>query len=180
MPMILIVIALAAIVVGGAVYFRGNVEVAEQAGTPEVPTPITDTLEAAQNAADAMEQGLGGAAVSDIAEVPEASAPSTESQYANGAYTQTGSYRSPAGEETVTVSLTLADGIIASATFTGNATNPASVRNQGRFAEGYSDLVVGKSLDEVSVGVVNGSSLTGIGFMEAVEAIKVEAAARAS
>ncbi len=179
MPMILVVIAIAAIVVGGAVYFRGDTEVTEQTGTPEAPTPITQTLDAAQTAADTMESGMGENITEEVT-APEANVTESSSPYANGAYTQSGSYRSPAGEESVSVSLTLADGIIASATFTGNATNPASIRNQERFASGYSDLVVGKSLDEVNVGVVNGSSLTGIGFMEAIEAIKVEAAQNAS
>lgn len=177
--MILIVIAIAAIVVGGAVYFRGDAPSTE----PDAVSPITSTLDAAQDAADAMEAGMGtNEPTSPVAETPSdvTMVEDPASPYANGAYTKTGSYRSPAGEETVTISLTLSDGIVASATFTGNATNPASVRNQERFAAGYSDLVVGKSIDEVSVGVVNGSSLTGIGFMEAVEAIKAEAAAAQS
>lgn len=97
--------------------------------------------------------------------------------YKDGTYTADGTYRSPAGAESVSVTLTLEDGIVTAAEFTGDATNQKSIAMQKAFSEGYEASVVGKSLDEVSVAVVNGSSLTGKGFMEAVTAIKAEAKA---
>lgn len=99
------------------------------------------------------------------------------STYKDGSYSADGTYRSPAGGESVHVMLVLKDDVVTGVTFTGDATNPKSVTMQGQFGAGIEAAVVGKSLDDVSVGVVNGSSLTGKGFMEAVEKIKVEAKA---
>ncbi len=97
--------------------------------------------------------------------------------YKNGTYSADGVYRSPAGGEIVHVSLTLKDDLVTDATFTGDATSPKSKAMQAAFSEGFKEQVVGKSLDEVSVGVVNGSSLTSGGFMDAVTKIKTEAKA---
>ncbi len=97
--------------------------------------------------------------------------------YEDGTYAADGNYISPAGEEEVGVSLTLADGVVTDATFQGKAEHPASKQWQGKFSEGFKELVVGKSIDEISLGVVNGSSLAPKGFMDAVEKIKVEAQA---
>jgi len=97
--------------------------------------------------------------------------------YKDGTYTAAGVYRSPAGGEGVTVSLTLTDDKVTGATFSGDAMHKKSIAMQLAFGEGFKEQVVGKSLDEVSVGVVNGSSLTGGGFMDALAKIKVEAKA---
>lgn len=105
----------------------------------------------------------------------ESSSAATEGAYADGTYSAQGAYRSPAGGELVTISLTLKGDKVTDATFSGDATNPKSKTMQAAFASGFKSQVVGKSLDEVSVGVVNGSSLTGIGFMEAVGKIKADA-----
>ena len=97
--------------------------------------------------------------------------------YTDGTYSAEGTYRSPGGAESVGVTVTLEDGIVTAATFTPHATLPKSVTMQGNFAAGYEAYVVGKSLDEISLTVVNGSSLTGKGFMDALTQIKAEATA---
>jgi hypothetical protein len=99
------------------------------------------------------------------------------SAYKDGTYTADGQYVSPAGEEHVGVTLTLADGVITDAQFEGKTQHPTSKIMQGKFSEGYNAVVVGKSIDELSLTVVNGSSLTPKGFMDAVAKIKVEAKA---
>jgi uncharacterized protein with FMN-binding domain len=98
-------------------------------------------------------------------------------QYADGTYSATGNYRSPAGPESVEVSLTLANGVITDATFKGDATAPRSMQMQSQFAAGFKEQVVGKSIDSLSLTVVNGSSLTPRGFMDAVSKIKAQAQA---
>lgn len=107
----------------------------------------------------------------------ESSEAAMNHSYKNGTYTSAGVYRSPAGAESVTISLTLKDDKVTAATFAGDATNKKSIAMQAAFNEGFDEQVIGKSLDEVSVGVINGSSLTGMGFMDAVAKIKVEAKA---
>lgn len=99
----------------------------------------------------------------------------TNSKYRDGTYLADGTYVSPAGVETVSVSLTIKDDVITGVDFTGNAVNPTSKLLQGKFATGFETLVEGKALDAVSLTVVNGSSLAPKGFMDALAKIKLEA-----
>jgi uncharacterized protein with FMN-binding domain len=100
------------------------------------------------------------------------------SAYADGEYTATGVYSSPAGPEELEVKVVLAGGTITSTTVVGKATNPASQRLQNAFIESVNAEVVGKSIDEVNLGVVSGASLTPKGFNDAIAKIKVQAAAQ--
>lgn len=99
-----------------------------------------------------------------------------ESAYQDGTYSADGVYRSPAGAEEIHVTLTLNDDVVTAAQVEGSATNPKSKAMQAAFISGFGTQVVGKSIDDLSLGVVNGSSLTPKGFMDAVAKIKVEAA----
>ncbi len=107
--------------------------------------------------------------------------PTTTSQtvpnalYKNGTYSAKGAYNSPAGNEAVGVSLTVANDMVTGATFTGEATHPASKKWQAEFNKGFTQAVVGKKIDEISLTVVNGSSLTPKGFMNALATIKTQA-----
>lgn len=95
--------------------------------------------------------------------------------YVDGEYNATGNYQSPAQLEEVEVTLTVANGVITDAAFKGLATHPTSKKLQGMFAEGFEEEVVGKKVDEVNLTVVNGSSLTPKGFMDALSKIKTQA-----
>ncbi len=97
--------------------------------------------------------------------------------YANGTYEATGEYVSPGGRESIDVSVTVMNGKITDTTITPNADSGEAEEYQQRFAANYKDMVVGKSIDEVSLTRVAGSSLTGIGFNDALEQIKEDAAA---
>lgn len=78
--------------------------------------------------------------------------------------------------EQVHVSVTLDGGNIVDASFEGKAVNPRSLLFQGKYAAGFTQYVVGKPIDELALTVVNGSSLTPVGFMDALAKIKAEAA----
>jgi uncharacterized protein with FMN-binding domain len=95
--------------------------------------------------------------------------------YKDGTYSADGNYKSPNGTETVGVQLTLASGTVSAVEITEHPSNPNTRKFQGQFAGGIADQVVGKSLDEISVSKVAGSSLTSGGFNQAVEAIKAQA-----
>jgi uncharacterized protein with FMN-binding domain len=95
--------------------------------------------------------------------------------YEDGTYTKTGTYTTPGGQESVTVTVTLADGVITSTSTEGSGSNGNTVEYQGKFIAGYKDLVVGKKIDEVSLSRVSGSSLTSTGFNHAIDAIKEDA-----
>ena len=95
----------------------------------------------------------------------------------DGDYDAEGSYSNPGGQSSVRVDLTLTDGKIADIKVTPEATNGTSRGFQQKFASGIADEVVGKSLDELDVSKVSGSSLTSQGFNQAIDQIKADASA---
>ncbi|MFJ4999477.1 FMN-binding protein [Microbacterium sp. NPDC088619] len=98
-------------------------------------------------------------------------------EYTDGTYTADGSYQTPETVETISVTLTVADGLVTDVEVTGDPQARESEQYQGEFIGGIADEVVGKSLDDIEVSRVAGSSLTSGGFNEAVESIKEQAAA---
>ena len=104
-------------------------------------------------------------------------APATGGEYQNGEYTATGSYIPPSNtKEEVTVSLTLADGVVTGLEVSTSGNHPTSKRYQAEFTGGVQQEVVGKPLDEVKVDKIASSSLTSSGFNKALDEIKSEAA----
>ena len=118
-----------------------------------------------------------GSAQTDAGTTDAGSGSSSSGGYADGTYTAEGSYATPESVETVTVTLTIADDTVTDVEDTGDPQARESEQYQSQFIGGITDEVVGKSLDDVSVSRVSGSSLTSGGFMQAVELIKAEAAA---
>ena len=100
---------------------------------------------------------------------------SRQLRYKNGTYSVTGTYDSPAGKENLGVTLVLNDGIITDSTVTPMSANRTSDRYQKRFIDSYKTLVVGKSIDSLQLDTVSGSSLTPMGFNDAVAQIKAQA-----
>ena len=97
--------------------------------------------------------------------------------YKDGDYEAEGTYSNPSGESKVEVEVTLADNKISEITVTPMAQNATSKQFQEKFAGGISGEVVGKSLDELDVSKVAGSSLTSSGFNAAIDDIKADAQA---
>lgn len=95
--------------------------------------------------------------------------------YADGTYTAEGSYATPESVESITVTLTLSDGVVTDVAVSGEPTRSESRQYQGQFIGGIRDVVVGKPLDEISVSRVAGSSLTSGGFTQALDEIKTQA-----
>jgi hypothetical protein len=79
-------------------------------------------------------------------------------------YTEELSYTSPAGKDTVKVSMVTQNGIITSVTTTPLATHPISLKLQTAFAEGVSKSVVGKPIKGLKVDTVSWASLTTTAF----------------
>lgn len=100
----------------------------------------------------------------------------TNVSYKDGSYTAAGSYNTPGGVEDLKVTVVLKDGKITDASFAGTPKGPISKKLQDKFNEGFKEMVVGKPVNSLALGVVNGSSLTPKGFMDALEKIKGEAA----
>lgn len=122
--------------------------------------------------------GASGNGSETSAAAPSAGASSLDtsgSTFKDGKYIADGNYVSPNGTETVGVELTLAGGTVTAVDITQHPSNPNTRKFQGEFAGGIADQVVGKSIDELNVSKVAGSSLTSGGFNQAVEQIRSEA-----
>lgn len=98
-------------------------------------------------------------------------------KYKDGTYMSVGNYNSPAGRESIDISLTLSDGIVTDATFVGNATNPASKNKQKSFDNNFKLQVVGKNIEDIDLHAVGGASLTTGAFMQALLDIESQAKA---
>lgn len=97
--------------------------------------------------------------------------------YKDGTYSATGSYMSPGGPDKVGVKLTLANGLITDITVTPMAGDNVSEKYQDKFISGYKTLVLGKKIDGLKLDKVSGSSLTPVGFNDALEQIRAQAKA---
>jgi uncharacterized protein with FMN-binding domain len=130
---------------------------------------------AAEGETTTTDTGTTDSSTSDSSTTDTTDAAATGS-YTDGTYTEDADYQSPNGTENVEVTVTLADGVITAVEVVGDGDNPNSKRYQTAFADGIADVVVGVSIDEISVDKVAGSSLTSAGFNDAIDEIKADAA----
>ena len=107
-----------------------------------------------------------------VADIPKTT---NTSAYKNGTYTATGAYESPAGYESITVTLTLDNNVVTKSSVIPNPNDRTSSRYMQKFIGGYSVYVVGQNINNINLGAVSGSSLTPIGFNNALAAIKAQA-----
>lgn len=103
-----------------------------------------------------------------------ATAGATTGDVADGTYDGSGSYANPGGVSEVHVTMTIAAGKVSDVKVEPGATG-TSLQYQQKFISGIAAEVVGKSLDEIKVSKVSGSSLTSQGFNQALDQIKAEA-----
>ena len=108
-----------------------------------------------------------------------AAAPAAGSvDFTAGDFEAEGVYQSPAGVQRVAVSLTLsADGTITDLDVDGLASSGESSQFQKLFESGINAEVVGKSITDLDVSEVSGSSLTSGGFNAAIDDIISQAQA---
>jgi uncharacterized protein with FMN-binding domain len=97
--------------------------------------------------------------------------------YKDGTYTEVGSYSSPAGTEKLSVTVTLVNNIVTSSVVMRAANDPTASSYQGIFISGYKAQVEGKNISDIKLNNVAGSSLTPIGFMQALQQIENDAKA---
>lgn len=95
--------------------------------------------------------------------------------YADGTYIATTSYSTPGGQESLGLTVTIANNTIANITLDQKAKSGESMQYQSDFAAGYKSLVVGKKVNDISLSRVAGSSLTCNGFNTALDQIKTDA-----
>jgi len=138
-------------------------------------TPMDSTTQTETTATEAPETNntspttTGSVTASSTSE--ETTKPAT-SVYKDGTYNVVGDYNSPAGAETIGVSVTLKNDVITDSTVTPEATHPKSVYMQSQFIAGFKPQVIGKKIADVKLGKISGSSLTPLGFNEALAEIQ--------
>lgn len=95
--------------------------------------------------------------------------------YKDGTYIAPGTYISPGGTEHISVTLTLANNIITRLTVITVKADPTAMGYEQLFESGISAVTVGKNINTLNIGVVAGSSLTSMGFNNALATIKADA-----
>jgi hypothetical protein len=96
--------------------------------------------------------------------------------YKAGTYSASGSYRTPQTNESINVSLSIAaDGMVTDSSVQQTPASRESRLYQADFKDNYRQYVVGKKLADINIGRVSGSSLTSIGFKEALNQIESQA-----
>ncbi len=102
---------------------------------------------------------------------------SSSTTFKDGTYSATGSYQTPGGSESISVTVMLSSGAITDVSVTQHATRGEAEEYQSAFASAFKSQVVGKKVSDVSLSRVAGSSLTPIGFNNAIDDIEQQAAA---
>ncbi|MEN9614362.1 MAG: hypothetical protein RLZZ347_669 [Candidatus Parcubacteria bacterium] len=119
--------------------------------------------------------GLPDTTNTQVSQVPVDTKKQPSSVYKDGTYSATGSYMSPGGGDTVSVTVTLAKDIVVDSEVVSGANDRTSERYQNRFISGYKQYVIGKKLADLHLTKVSGASLTPIGFNDALAQIKARA-----
>jgi uncharacterized protein with FMN-binding domain len=101
----------------------------------------------------------------------------TSGSFKDGNYTATGNYVSPGGHESITIKITLKDGVVTDTSAVSGANDSDARDFQSQFIGGYKKLVVGKKIDSIRLTHVSGSSLTSQGFNDAIGQIQIQAKA---
>lgn len=99
----------------------------------------------------------------------------TSVTFADGTYSAEGDYSAPSGAEHINVTLVLKDNVVTASTVTAATTQSISLKMQNDFIANYKTLVIGKKITDINLGKVSGSSLTPIGFNDAVAKIEAQA-----
>jgi uncharacterized protein with FMN-binding domain len=102
-------------------------------------------------------------------------ATTSSATYRDGTYTAPGTYVSPGGEEHISVTLTLATNVITAMKVITVKADPTATGYEQMFEAGISAVTVGKNINSLKIGVVAGSSLTSMGFNQALAKIKADA-----
>jgi hypothetical protein len=95
--------------------------------------------------------------------------------FKDGTYSAVGPYEAPGEKESITVTLTLASGVVTDSSIKEGYQSGESQLYQDQFVQGYKQLVVGKKITSIKLSRVAASSLTSQGFNDAVQQIEKQA-----
>lgn len=103
--------------------------------------------------------------------------PSSPASYKDGSYTASASYRVPNGQNSITVKITVAGGVISTVSSTHKVDSRESEGYTDWFNKDITSVAVGKPLGTLSLSRVGGASLTTEGFNQALSSILNDARA---
>lgn len=112
-----------------------------------------------------------GSGMSNIQAASSNTGATQASSLKDGTYVATGSYDSPGGTESITISVTLKNGTITDTSAMSGANDHDAQEFQNQFIASYKSSVVGKPINGMRMGRVSGSSLTAQGFNNALSQI---------
>ncbi len=157
MPIVVAILGIIIVVLGAVVFL-----------SPEPTSTPTETTTASQEANRTEEMQASEEAA--IATNPN---PTPDSALTPETVTESATYLTPARtEHKVTVVLTLEGDVVTDANVLYNDAETYSDPNQELFDNAYQPLVVGKTLDQISLSRVGGASLTTGAFNDALAKIK--------
>jgi hypothetical protein len=177
MPIILVIGAIIIAIGVGALLFTGgtNSETTRvEDTTPQIS--VTETVNESEPvpAGDEINDMTTTSTAPEREDVPTPTASATPVTL-----TRSATYLTPRRtEHTVAVTMTVTGDVVTdvSVAFDGKPEGEYSNDNQARFNAAYSQQVIGKSLNDISLSRVGGASLTSQAFNEAVEQISRDAA----
>jgi len=97
--------------------------------------------------------------------------------YKDGTYSATGGFNTPGGPETIDISVTVKNGVVASTSATANSRDRESREYDTMFIDNYQQYVEGKNIANLNLSRIAGASLTPLGFNNALQQIKSDASA---
>lgn len=104
-----------------------------------------------------------------------ATAATSDATYKDGTYSAPGTYDSPGGTEEIKVTLTLSKNVVTAMKVVTVNADPTARAYEQQFEGGIAAVTVGKNINSLNIGVVAGSSLTSLGFNQALATIKADA-----
>jgi hypothetical protein len=137
---------------------------------------LIGTLAGCSATAPAVSDGSGSGSSGSGSGSGGATTTSNNVSYKDGSYTEPGTYVSPGGEEHISVTLTLSKNIITKMKVITVKADVTAAGYEQLFEGGISAATVGKNINTLNIGVVAGSSLTSMGFNNALAKIKADAA----
>lgn len=157
----------------------------QQSSNPEIPNTSSSTAIASSKNTSRSVFAISSTSASLVLNSSKTPNSSTASStqistlatiYQNGSFAATGQYNTPGGRESLEVTLNIKEDSIDSYSLKGAGSGTSKLYTEF-FKEGIEGVIKGKKIDNISPGdtIVNGSSLTGKGFIEALNNIKNQA-----
>jgi len=161
----------------------GFVPVTEPPST-DTPTPTTTPTPTPTPKKTKKPASSGGTVVKTYSPTPTPTttptpkpspSPTPHYTYRDGTYSADGTFDTPAGIETIGITLVISKDKVVDTSAVDKASNPTSQSYTNDFINNFRSYVIGKSLSSLSLGKISSASLTPNGFNNAAASIRSQA-----